>query len=127
MTIDMPIPAQVNPQDLGQIIQEWRRLEDEISNHKQAAREKGKRLKILESIIMNIMKQNSIDAVNLNNTGGRIVYKKRTSKESLAPRTLERLLGEHFKNDTLVADALKFINENRSTKVHEAIRYEAGF
>jgi hypothetical protein len=114
----------VDTSNLGTIVQEWRRLEEEISAHKQAAREKGKKLKVLEAIITNIMKQNSIGALNLQSSGGRILYKQGSSKESLAPKTLERLLTEHFQSAEKAADALRFIQEHRGKKLVEKIKYE---
>ena len=121
--IDAHIPN-VDTSNLGTIVQEWRRLYDDIDHHKQAVSEKTKRLKVLDSIIMSIMKQSSLDALNLSSSGGRILYKKRTSKESLAPKTLERFLTEYFKDADKAADALKFINEHRGSKVHEGIKYQ---
>jgi hypothetical protein len=121
--IDAHVP-QVDMGNLGTIVQEWRRLYDDIDRHKQAVREKSKRLKVLDSIIMSTMKQSSLDALNLSSSGGRILYKKSTSRESLAPKTLEKFLTEYFKDAGKAADALKFINEHRGQKVREAIKYQ---
>ncbi len=110
--------------NLGTIVQEWRRIEEEINAHKQAAREKGKKIKVLEGIIMNIMKQNSIGALNLQSSGGRILYKQSNTKESLAPKTLERLLTEHFQSAEKAAEALRFIQEHRGLKVIDKIKYQ---
>lgn len=123
MNIDQHVPA-VDMGNLGTIVQEWRRIYDEIDHHKQAVREKTARLKVLDSIIMSTMKQSSLDALNLSSSGGRILYKKSTSKESLAPKTLERFLTEYFNDAGKAADALKFINEHRGSKVREAIKYQ---
>ena len=123
MNIDAHVPT-VDMGNLGTIVQEWRRLYDDIDRHKQAVREKSKRLKVLDSIIMSTMKQSSLDALNLSSSGGRILYKKSTSRESLAPKTLEKFLTDYFKDAGKAADALKFINEHRGQKVREAIRYE---
>ena len=43
--------------NLGTVVTEWRRINDEISQHRQQASEKTKRAKVLEGLIMNIMKQ----------------------------------------------------------------------
>jgi hypothetical protein len=110
--------------NLGTIVQEWRRLETEICEHKQMVREKVKQLKVLEGIIMNIMKQNAIGALNLQSSGGRILYKQSNTKEALAPKTLERLLTEHFQSAEKAAEALRFIQEHRSLKTTAKIKYE---
>lgn len=117
-------PVSADTSNLGTIVQEWRRLEEEISKHKESAREKSKKIKVLEGIIMNIMKQNSLGALNLQSSGGRILYKQRNTKESLAPKTLERLLTEHFQSAEKAAEALRFIQEHRGSKVVDKIKYE---
>ena len=123
MTLEDHPPA-LDAANFATIVAEWKKLQDEYINYRQAMNEKAKRMKVLEAIIMSTMRTNSLGALNLNSSGGRILYKKSTSKESLAPKTLERLLGEHFKDQGKVAETMKFINENRGSKVREAIKFE---
>ena len=117
-------PPPLDAANFATIVAEWKKLQDEYINYKQAMNEKAKRMKVLEAIIMSTMRTNSLGALNLNSSGGRILYKKSTSKESLAPKTLERLLTEHFKDQGKAAEKMKFINENRGSKVREAIKFE---
>ena len=54
-----PVPP-TDLTNLGTIVQEWRRIHEEISDLKQQAREKTKRVKVLEEIVMKTMKEMSI-------------------------------------------------------------------
>lgn len=110
--------------NLSTVIQEWRRIQDEIAAAREQVREKGKRVKVLETIILNTMKQKEIGAIELKSSNSRILYKKKAAKETLAPKTLQKLLAEHLKDEKVAAEALKYIVDNRKTSVKEALQYE---
>lgn len=114
----------VDTQNLATIVSEWRRICDEISLHKQQASEKGKKVKVLEGIILNIMKQQNLGALDLKNSGGRILYQKKEGKSGLNAKTLQKLLTAHLKDETKAAEALKYINDNREATTKEKLAYE---
>jgi hypothetical protein len=121
------VPPQNNPvelNNLGTIVQEWRRLHEEISELNQQAREKKKRIKILEEIVLKTMKVNNIGALDLKNSGGRILYNKKQAKEGLNPKVIQKLLSAHMKSDEKAAEAIKYITENRESKTKETLLYE---
>lgn len=109
---------------LSQAIQEWKRLHDELTELRQETREKGKRVKVLEDVIMRIMKKNNIGALDLKTTGGRLLYKRKAAKTGLNPKTLLKSLTDHLKSETKAAEAVTFITNNRESKVRESIVYE---
>jgi hypothetical protein len=111
-------------QTLRQIIITWRELEAEASDLSQQVREKKKRQKALEEMILRIMKKYNIGALDLKGSGGRLLYRRQTTKTSLNPKTLVGLLSEHLKSETAAADAIKYINEHRGSKVRESLLYE---
>lgn len=111
-------------QTLRQIIMTWRELEAEASELSQQVREKKKRQKALEEMILRIMKKYNIGALDLKGSGGRLLYRRQTTKTSLNPKTLVGLLSEHLKSETAAADAIKYINEHRGSKVRESLLYE---
>jgi hypothetical protein len=111
-------------QTLRQIIITWRELEAEASELSQQVREKKKRQKALEEMILRIMKKYNIGALDLKGSGGRLLYRRQTTKTSLNPKTLVGLLSEHLKSETAAADAIKYINEHRGSKVRESLLYE---
>ena len=118
-----PTPA-VDMANLGTVVTEWRRINDEISQHRQQASEKTKRAKVLEGLIMNIMKQQNLGALDLKNSGGRILYEKQQRKSGLNPKVIQKLLTEHMKDETKAAEALKYINEHREAVTKEKLAYE---
>ena len=112
--------------NLSQIIKTWRELNKEATALNEQLREKKKRLTALNEMILRIMKKHNIGALDLRESGGRILYKKATSKEGLTPKNLLGLLTTHLKSETAAADALKYINEHRAAKLRESIAYEKG-
>jgi hypothetical protein len=104
------------------IIQEWRRIHEEIAELNQQTRERRKRIKILDTIILEKMKQGNIGALNLKS--GRILYKKKESKEGLIPKTVQKLLTEHLQDEKAAAEAMRYVLENRESKITEKIEYE---
>jgi hypothetical protein len=117
-------PSQSEMTQLSTAIQEWKRVHDELVEVRQDMREKGKRVKVLESVIMQIMKKNNIGALDLRSSGGRLLYKKKASKTGFSPKTLMKLLSDHFKSETKAAEVLTYITTNRESKVRELLAYE---
>ena len=117
-------PSQSEMAQLSTAIQEWKRVHDELIELRQDMREKGKRVKVLESVIMQIMKKNNIGALDLRSSGGRLLYKKKASKTGFSPKTLMKLLSDHFKSETKAAEVLTYITTNRESKVRELLAYE---
>jgi len=119
-----PVTEQQELQNLSQIIKTWRELNNETSVLKEQVREKTKRLKAIEEMILRIMKKNNIGALDLKESGGRILYRRSSSKATLNPKTLSGLLAQHLKSEQAAADAIKYITEHREAKTRESILYE---
>lgn len=117
-----PDPNEV--QQLSQMIKNWKELHGEVATLKEQVREKSKRVKVMEEMILRIMKKNNIGALDLNNSGGRLLYRRQNSKAGLSPKTLMALLTDHLKSEQKAADALKFITEHREARVRESLLYE---
>ena len=111
-------------QNLSTIIKTWRELNKENTVLKEQVREKTKRMKALEEMILRIMKKHNLGALDLKESGGRILYRRTSSKSGLTPKNLQVLLSTHLKSEEAATNALKFINENRDAKVRESILYE---
>ena len=75
---------------LSTAIQEWKRVHDELVELRQESREKGKRVKVLEDVIMRIMKKNNIGALDLKSSGGRLLYKRKAAKSDGSGRLRSR-------------------------------------
>jgi hypothetical protein len=122
-------PLTVLPQDgdtasLPTAIQEWRRVQDEIAGYKQQIKERTRRAKALELFIMTIMKRYNIGALDLKASNGRVLYKRSKRTAGLNPKTLKDLAADFLKSPERADELLKFINENRETKVSEKLAYE---
>jgi hypothetical protein len=118
------ITEQQELQNLRQIIVTWRALEGEVSELGAQLREKRKRMKALEEMILRIMKKYTIGALDLKGSGGRLLYRKQSSKASLNPKVLTGLLATHLKSEEAAAAAIKYITENRESTVRESLLYE---
>ncbi len=118
------IPGDDSISALPGIIVEWRKIQDEIATVRQQIREKQKRAVVLEDYIMRIMKKHNIDSLGLKNSGGRIAFKSKKRLQGLGPSTLKPLLTAHLQSDEKAEEALKYIQENRTSKQIEKIIYE---
>ncbi len=105
-------------------IKEWCRIQEEITQFKLQIRERTRRSKALENFIMEIMKRNNIGALDLKSSGGRILYKKSKRTAGLSGDTLNKLLADALKSEEKAQEVIKYISENRSTKVSELLSYE---
>ncbi len=109
---------------LPNLIKTWKTLNEEVRQINESKREKTKRLKALEEMILQSMKRNNIGALDLQNSGGRILYRRKQSKESLGPKNLGKLLTEYLKSEQKATEVLKYLEEHRGSKVKESLLYE---
>jgi len=120
-------PIQTPEQEMStlkEIILAWREIENDLTTLNSQIREKKKKQKTMEEIILRIMKKNNIGALDLKGSGGRLLYRRQTSKGTLNVKTLTEMLTAHLKSEAAATEALKFINENRGSKVKESLMYE---
>jgi hypothetical protein len=111
-------------QTLKEIIVAWREVERDVSSLSAQIREKKKKQKTMEEMILRIMKKNNIGALDLKGSGGRLLYRKHTTKGTLNVKTLMEMLTQHLKSDKAAAEALKYISEHRGVKTTESLMYE---
>ena len=109
---------------LPNLIKTWKALVDETKEIKDQMREKTKRQKALEEMILQSMKRNNIGALDLKSSGGRILYRRKTSKESLGNKNIQRLLAEHLKSETKADEVMNYFEENLGSKFKESLLYE---
>jgi hypothetical protein len=119
-----PVSAQNELQQLASIITNWKEVGGELKTLNEQVREKRKRLKVMEEMILRIMKKHNIGALDLKGSGGRILYRRSSSKSGINDKILFGLLSEHLKSETNAAAALKYISEHRETKSKESLVYE---
>ena len=123
-TIVDPVAAANELKQLSTIITNWKEITAEMKTMNEQVREKRKRLKVMEEMSLRIMKKHNIGALDLKGSGGRILYRRSSSKSGMNDKVLFNLLSEHMKSETSAAAAVKYINEHRDTKAKESLVYE---
>ena len=123
-TIVDPVAAANELKQLSSIISNWKERTAELRTMNEQVREKRKRLKVMEEMILRIMKKHNIGALDLKGSGGRILYRRSSSKSGINDKVLFNLLSEQMKSETNAAAAVKYINEHRDTKAKESLVYE---
>jgi hypothetical protein len=118
------IRAQHELSQLANIIKEWKETNEQVRTLNEQVRERRKRLKVQEEMILRIMKKHNVAALDLKGSGGRILYRRSTTKGGMNDKLLFGLLSQHMKSETSAAEAVKFINEHREAKSKESLVYE---
>ena len=119
----------INPQDgdlsnLTHAIVEWRRLTGEVSEFRQQVRERTKKLKALEEVILRVMKNHNIGALDLKNSGGRVLFKKTKRQSGMGARNIQKYLAEYFKSEQKASEAIRYIQEHREVTMKESLALE---
>jgi hypothetical protein len=118
------VRAQNELSQLASIIKEWKETNEQVRTLNEQVREKRKRTKVQEEMILRIMKKHNVAALDLKGSGGRILYRRSTTKGGMNDKLLFGLLSEHMKSETAAADAIKYISEHREVKPKESLVYE---
>lgn len=118
-------PQENELSNLSHAIVEWRRLSDEITGFRQEIKERNKKLKALETVICRIMKNHNISALDLKNSGGRVLFKKQKKQSGLGQKNLEKFLAEYMKSPDEAKKAMEFVQSKRVVTDLESIKYES--
>jgi hypothetical protein len=109
---------------LSHSIIEWRRLKDESEEFRQQLKERSKKMKALEEVILRVMKNHNIGALDLKSSGGRVLYKKQKRQAGLGQKNLVRLMSEGLQSEEKANELFKYIQEHREILTKESIAYE---
>jgi len=118
------LPQESDMSTLSSAIVEWRRLNDECSDFKQQIKERNTKIRALQEVIVRIMKSHNVAALDLKNTGGRVITKQRKSQSGLTAKTLHAQLATYLKSEEEATKALTFIQSNRVISTRDALLYE---
>jgi len=101
-------------------IRNWVKLDNEIRELRKEENIRKNEKKEMSDTIMNIMKQNEIDCVDIKD--GQLCYNKQNVKKPLTKKNLMTILSKYFKgNDTRANELNDFILSNREEVVKETI------
>lgn len=103
---------------------EWRRLKEENDIRKIQVRETNTKMKALEEIIVRVMKSHNIGALDLKNSGGRVLFKKQKRQAGLGQKNMERLIAEHLESQEKAQLLMNYIKDHREIITKESIHYE---
>jgi hypothetical protein len=81
-------------------------------------------MKVLEEVILRVMKTHNIGALDLKSSGGRVLYKKQKRQAGLGQKNMVKLMSEHLQSEEKAADLMKYIQEHREVVTKESIAYE---
>jgi hypothetical protein len=107
-------------EQLIKTIQEWVRLDNEIRKLKSEEKSRKENQKNLSLKLMDLMKSNEIDEVDINN--GKLMYSKKNVKKPITKKGLLSILSKFYKGDIAKATEINdFIVENREEVTIESI------
>jgi hypothetical protein len=117
--------------NLPNLLTEWKKIQEDkqklLTEKKQVnerIREQEKRAEAMQGMIVKIMKNNSIGALDLKSSNARALYKKRVIKAPIGKKEMKKYLSEHFKSDDEAKKLLEFLDKKRDTTVRETLVYE---
>jgi hypothetical protein len=109
---------------LSHSIIEWRRLKEESEDFRQQLKERSKKMKALEDVILRVMKNHNIGALDLKSSGGRVLFKKSKRQAGLGQKNLVKLMSEGLQSEEKANELFKYIQEHREVLTKESIAYE---
>jgi hypothetical protein len=105
-------------------IVEWRRLKEENDTFRQQLKERSKKMKVLEEVILRVMKSNNIGALDLKSSGGRVLYKKQKRQAGLGQKNMMTLMAAGLQSEAKATELMKYIQDHREVVTKESIAYE---
>ena len=117
-------PQENEMSTLTHSIIEWRRLKEDMEELRNQIKERNKKMKALEEVILRVMKNHNIGALDLKSSGGRVLYKKQKRQAGLGQKNMVKLMTEHLQSEEKATELMKYIQEHREVVTKESIAYE---
>lgn len=129
MKYDWPSEALTTPQEneltmLTHSIIEWRKMKEVGDSIRIQMREVNKKMKALEDIILRVMKSHNIGALDLKNSGGRVLFKKSKRQAGLGQKNMEKLITDYLQSEEKAKALMTYVQEHREVIIKESILYE---
>ncbi len=112
----------VNKDALTTNIRAWIALDKEMNTLQKELKERRKRKADLSRVLIEIMRKNEIDCVDIND--GKLVCSKHNTKSTLNKKKLVDVLGKYFANKVNVPteEIAQFILDSRDVKTKDELR-----
>lgn len=115
--------TEINTKQLPSLIKEWMQTEEELKALSAEAREKKKRLGLVRSMIMSIMKQSQIGTLKI--SSGAVITRPKKTKGALTKKFIIEALTDFFKGDIEKAkECAAYLDTQRPIKTTESLSLE---
>jgi hypothetical protein len=120
-TLNTTKPIISTKEELIMNIKEWIKTDSEIERLKNEIKEKKAKKKQITDVLINVMKSNSLDQIDIND--GALAYKKRKTRKTVSGKFLLAQLEEYYKDQPELAKQLaKIVLDNREEVIKEDIK-----
>jgi hypothetical protein len=107
-------------EQLVKTIKDWVKIDNEIRALKKEETTRKKDKKILTESLMEIMKDNEIDCVDIKD--GQLCYTQTNVKKPITKKNLLNILSKYYKGDVTMANEMtEYISNNREEVIKENI------
>ena len=106
-------------EELVSIIKLWINNDNEVKSLQSQLRNKKKESKLLTDNLINVMKSNELDCIDINN--GKLVHKTSKTKKPINKQTLINVLNTYFKDSNKAEELSGYIFENRDLVIKDYI------
>ena len=115
----------VNKDTLTANIKSWIALEKEMNTLQKELKERRKRKSELSRVLIEIMRKNEIDCVDIND--GKLICSKHNTKSTLNKKKLVDVLGKYFANKVNVPteEIAQYILDSRDIKTKDELRLKS--
>jgi hypothetical protein len=117
-------PTKEDLQQLSDALKSWNTTFEKINQARQTIKEESKRQKHLESLIVSMMKNHAIGALDLKASGARVLYKKQKKTTGVKKKEMLPLLSEHLGDEKKAKDVIAMLEKHKTTEWKEGLRYE---
>lgn len=117
-------PNQEEITALSQTLRQWYASFDAIEKAKQNIKEETARMKTLESMVVSMMRNHAIGALDMSSTGGRVIYKKDKRIAPVSKKDMFSILAEHQQSEEKAKEILDFIDQHKTVVWKESLSFE---
>lgn len=121
---DAKPPSQDEINLLSQTLRQWYGSFEAIEKAKQNIKEETARMKTLETMIVNMMRDHAIGALDMSSTGGRVLYKKDRRAVPVSKSQMLTILTDHQQSSDKALEIMQFIDKHKTIVWRETLSYE---
>ena len=117
-------PNQEEISILSQTLRQWYSSFENIEKAKQSIKEETARMKTLEGMVVSMMRNHAIGALDMASTGGRVLYKKDKRTAPVSKTQMFSILAEHQQSEDKAREIMEFIDKHKTIVWRESLSYE---